>query len=187
MHTLKLFSTPVNFFPNKEQATEMLDAQRQFKDAHGDEIGDFTHGVSKNGTIGGIALGSSEADFKAVAYCQKPDGSLITTYYYPTRTYYLAGSPKFNDIDKFKVNPDGKQSSVRIHKEFWGPEGKKNIPTSIKKTFGRSDNKEVYIINELKPNGNKVRTVKYPSGNVYTKVTNPFGDVIEYSVKKEQN
>ena len=37
-------------------------------------------------------------------------------------------------------------------------------------------------INELKPNGNKVRTVKYPSGNVYTKVTNPFGDVIEYSV-----
>ncbi|MBQ2983271.1 MAG: hypothetical protein IJD57_00550 [Candidatus Gastranaerophilales bacterium] len=172
---------------NQEQLSEMLNAQNQIYSAHPNQLDSFKHGVSKNGTIGGIAKGINDADFLAVAYCAKPDGTTMTTYYYPTRRFYITGNAKSKSIDRFIHKPDDKEFATRTSMEYWGKDAKENIPTSIKKSFYREDGKEVYILKENRPNGEKIRTVKYPSGNIYKKVTNANGDILEYSIIKAKN
>ena len=179
--TVKLF-TPDKV--NVNHIDKMIDAQEQFEKAHPNQLKGFTHGVGDDGTVGGITESKNKADFKALAYCSKPDGTLITTYYFPKRKFYICGDAGQKTIHKYIAHPSGKQSTVEIKEEFWGDDYRKNIPTYIKKIFHRHDGKEAYILKENKPNGDHIRTVKYPSGNIYTKHTNAHGDIIEY--KKTQ-
>ncbi len=175
----------VNLFSPKvctqEQIKEMKSAEEQFNKAYPYKLEPFTHGVSDNGTIGGIAKSKRGSGFDKIAYCNKPDGTLITTYYFYPRQYYIAGDAKRKDIDKYINTPSGNVTKVGIQEEFWGS----TAPKSIKKTYITNSGTRGYILKQTDIDGNRIREVKYPSGNIYKKVTGPDGEIIEYTKTKE--
>lgn len=178
----KFFTTTAK--PTPQQILTVKEAQDFFEEEYGEALGEFTNGVSKNGTVGGIAKFKDGEKYKALGYANRPDGATTTTFYYPTMVYYLPSSPKIKTVDKFYNFPNGNSSMMRSTAEYHRRSDNLDAPTSVKKTFYELDGtKRGSILKETLPNGNKLRIVEYPSGAVSKRITNKNGDIIEYSMK----